>query len=398
MKASAIAILLLALWVPATQAAQFEFVFEDNAQREFAARGWMNESSLFQRNFRAAGRLLGLRLDSPETIQVLVVADNTLARAGGTFSYGRLLTTEADGVQTYEQGPLTRINTGNNPGFENFNFDIKVSINAAYLDANYWIDPEPETRTAPKPDGITDFIWVVLHEMGHGMGIAGTREFNATSPRYGLTATTYQSVFDKHTRFLGNGSATDAQGNRNAMLFSGMVSSALLGTEVDVPNEDPALPIASQNFYHLGGCASAEILKNSLMNGCSTFNGPRAHITDIDLAVLKDIGYPIIRMDANFSFEDSVLHLPFVNVPGLGVFDVDLTLTDAATLEFTLIKADTTPMGTATPAEFSNETGVLTLPSVEVLEGSVATMYRIEMALVPASDPMRFVITSAVNL
>lgn len=398
MRTGAIALLLLIVWVPAAHATKFEFVFKDNAQQEFAARGWMNESSLFQRNFRAAGRLLGLRIDSNETIQVLVEASNSVARAGGTYSNGRLLSTEANGINTYEAGPLSRVKTGSNPGFANSNFDMLVSINVSFLEANYWIDPEPETRTSVKPDGITDFIWIILHEMGHGLGMAGERQSTAGHAQYGMPTRGFQSVFDKMTRFLGNGLATDGQGNRNALIFEGAISKALLGTEVDVPNVDPSLPISSQNFYHLGGCTSADILRKSLMNGCSTFSEARAHITDIDLAVFKDIGYPIIRMDANFSMANPVLHLPFVDVPGLGVFDVDLTLINADTLEFELTKAEDTPMGTSTPAVFSTSTETLDLPSVEVLDGTVVTMYRIEMQMVPATDPPRFVLTSAIVL
>lgn len=381
--------------ISSANAVDFEFTYQDDSAGTLAAAGWMDSQSLFQRNLRAAGKLWGARIGSDATIRVLVTTDAARPVAGGTFSNGRRLSATGVEPAVFEPGPLSRINTGANPGYAGSGYDLKLLFNPN--GTQYWMDPAPETRLTDKPANTGDYIWVMLHEIGHGLGMAGARERQAGHSNYGLPST-HMSVFDNLTKFLGNGLARSASGTLNPMVFTGPISTAVYGKQVDVPSVEPSESIASQNFYHLGSCASDLILRQTLMNGCSTPAGARNFITDIDLAVFKDMGYPIVRQDAHFADSDGVLRAPFVNVPGLGVFDVDLTLTNGVTMEFTLTKANDIPMGISNPGVFDTATNQLVIPAVEVTLGTTTAMYRIEMKLVDGSNPMRFALVNAVVL
>ncbi|MDO8907794.1 MAG: hypothetical protein Q7W55_04750 [Pseudohongiella sp.] len=381
--------------ISSVHAVDFEFTYLDDSAGTLAAAGWMDEQSLFQRNLRAAGKLWGARIASNETIRVLVTTDASRPVAGGTFSNGRRISKAGATVDVYEPGALSRINTGTNPGFASSGFDVKLLFNPT--GTQYWMDPSPETRLSEKPANTGDYIWVMQHEIGHGLGMAGARERQAGHANYGLPST-YMSAFDSLTMFLGNGLARSSNGTLNSMVFTGPVSAAVYGKQVDVPSVEPSESISSQNFYHLGSCASDLILSRTLMNGCSTPSGPRNFLTDIDLAVFKDMGYPIVRQDAHFEDTVGVLRAPFVNVPGLGVFDVDLTLTNDVTMEFTLTKANDIPMGVSNPGLFDTGTNLLVIPAVEVTLGGTIAMYRIELKLVDGSNPMRFALVNAVVL
>ena len=53
-----------------------------------------------------------------------------------------------------------------------------LGFDAQYVDNNYWLDPQPELRSCAGAGDKGDFLSVVLHEMGHGFGLAGFRDFH----------------------------------------------------------------------------------------------------------------------------------------------------------------------------------------------------------------------------
>ena len=169
---------------------------------------------------------------------------------------------------------------------------------------------------------------------------------------------------------------------------------AVFGGPVPIANVDRNLIMASQNFYHLGTCGDVDILLMSLMNSCASPSG-RAFATALDFAVIQDLGYPMRSSIANYSTSTEVLQLPFVLVPGTGVFDVDLVLKDATNIHFELSFADSIPLGSADPAMFNSQTSELTIPRLEVDLGGVMEVYEITMTLIPDSNPPRFALATA---
>jgi hypothetical protein len=271
----------------------FEFTYVDDAQGTLASRGWLNPDSLFQRNIRAAADSFGQLIDADTTFVLVVDTVSYAARAGGQFTFGRLLGTDGDGHQIWEHGPLTRILTGDNPGENFFGFDIRLGFDIPYLEANYWLDPEPETRTAAVAPDRGDFVSVAMHELGHGFGIAGNRD-HQPGPNYGGFTGSTISVWDTLTYFGGNGAPTEADGDPNPMFFSGAAAAEEFGGDVPITHVPQNDPHAGGNFYHLGTCNDSPMLTGALMNGCTIPDGERLFITPLDRAILADLGYPLL--------------------------------------------------------------------------------------------------------
>jgi hypothetical protein len=221
---------------------------------------------------KAAGQEWGQLFNSTASIEITVGFDNTLATA-----YGRSLTTSylyhsADGLDIYEQGVASEINTGIDPNgaSPDAQFVIGVKPGANYLADTLWFDPDPASRTAPIPDGKVDALSVMLHEMGHVIGYNGWRD-----PNTGQLPASYASTFDQYIYQSGSD-----------FFFSGAFAHEIYGA-------DPSL--APGQLYHWGSAGSAPgtDLPHQLMNGQSIAAQTRYEISPLDVAVMNDIGMNI---------------------------------------------------------------------------------------------------------
>ena len=279
----------------ARAAVTFKFLYFDNAEGDFATRGWLSSSSLFQRNLAAVGDMFCQYLDSINVELIThVMADRSIARAGGTFQLGSVRgESNRTGLIVYEPSSLTKLKTGENPFFSH---EILLFFNVPYVQENYWLDPTPNNRSDNViPSTKVDFLSIVLHEIGHGLGYAGSinRSPGANYGKY----TDYMTVFDDLSFFGGDGNALDAAtGNPNPMYFDGPISKQVYGQKVQLTNLATNDVLSSQNFYHLGDCSSPKILEDSLMSGCYVPLGPEyLEITCADMALLADLGYSMSR-------------------------------------------------------------------------------------------------------
>ncbi len=378
------------LFSASTWGTEFDVRFVDNDKGEFAAQGWMTPDSAFQRNVQAALRLWGARLNTDVVLRVNVEASNSsqVLRAGGSGPLGHFLEQRPDGHKVWEHSALSRIRTGTNPNTKDY--ELWVGFDVAFLLANYWIDPEPETRLLEAPTNKTDLVWIIMHELGHAFGFDGFRSRGPNTVGYGKLTNNDMSIFDSFSQLAGNGAIADASGNPTPLRFTGPTAAALLGEQVPLfharEDDDTWRPT---NFYHLGDCESPAIVKQALMRGCYSPAG-RAHITALDVAVLADLGYPVNPIDANYADPTGVLRLPFVIVPGMGVLEVDMKLVDGAALIFELTRADAIPLGTDTPARFVSESGRVTVPKLDVDWGNRTETFVIELQLLPGEGQMRF--------
>jgi hypothetical protein len=297
-------LVLLVLGAAARQslALSFNITFVDDANGTFASRGWLDPNSLFQQNIRAAANLWGARIDSNRTIVVRVDTHSFAARAGGTNSSGRLLYTR-NGKNVWEPGPLSRVLTGSNAGAAFYGYDILLGFDANFVENYYWFDPQPTLRSDPVPANRGDFLSVVMHEMGHGFGMTGYRDF-PSGQILGSDAT----LFDDHTYFGGNGNAIAGDGSRNPMFFDGDHGAAVYGADLHLTNKPPGDLNYRQNYFHLSSCTGGapDGLGSTLMNGCVLPNGTRMQFTPFDLAVYADLGYPLVTPTGDYNKNGSV--------------------------------------------------------------------------------------------
>ncbi len=275
----------------------FQFEFIDNIDGDFNSRGWMDPTSLFQKNVIAAGKIWGSKINSSETILVHVVPDNIIPAAAAQTTYGRFLGS-FNGTEVFENGPLSRIKTGVNAGnVDNDSYDIVILINSEFTENDCWFDPDPDTRTIQVPIDKIDFVGKVLHEIGHGLGMNGLRS-RSPGENYGTLESGFSSVFDTLTYFSKNDSPLDTDGNPNPIFFSGANSVAVYGSDIPITHFHPDDPGSEgSNFYHVSSCdvlsiIDLPILINSIMY-CFAKTGEHGNITALDLAIFSDLGYPI---------------------------------------------------------------------------------------------------------
>ncbi|QDV33385.1 hypothetical protein [Tautonia plasticadhaerens] len=168
----------------------------------------------------------------------------------------------------FEQGAVAEIRDGVDPN--GASHDIQFTFGTAYLVDELWFDPDPSSRTDPVPSNRTDAVSVLLHEFGHALGFNGRRDlFDGSLPG------NYQSTRDALTTFDGSD-----------FFFVGALAMDLYGGPV---------PLTYGNIFHLGNPAPrpGDDLIGDLMNGVVYYRGTRYGISDLDLAILSDIGVPI---------------------------------------------------------------------------------------------------------
>jgi hypothetical protein len=278
----------------------FTFTYVDDEIGTFASRGWLDSDSLFQQDIRAAANLWGAHIASNANILVRVDTHSYAARAGGTNSSGRLLYTNSAGKKVWEPGPLTRVLTGSNPGQTFYGYDILLGFDAEFVQNSYWFDPQPALRNTAVPSNRGDFMSVVMHELGHGLGMAGYRDF-ATGQFPGDD----EMLFDDRSYFGGNGNAIAPDGSRNPMFLSGTHGASLYGGALHLTNKPPQDPNYGQNYFHLSSC-DGDGLGATLMNGCVLPNGTRMDITPFDAAVFADLGYPMVTPSGDYNGNHTV--------------------------------------------------------------------------------------------
>jgi hypothetical protein len=296
---------------PAVAALSFTYNYVDDAGGTFASRGWLSPDSLFQRNIRAAADTWGAQFNSNATVVVRVDTTSYSVRAGGTGTLGRFLYENAAGKDIWEPGVLTRILTGDNPGEDFFGYDIVLGFDASYVDGHYWFDPQPTLRTDSVPGSKGDFISVVMHELGHGFGLTGYRDF--TGQIFGDVGT----IVDDLSYFGGNGQPFGPSGAPNPMFFGGDQAAAVYGADLPLTHKPLGDLLATQNFYHLSACdpGAPDGLETTLMNGCEIPTGDRLFLTPVDRALFGDLGYPLvpaISSPADFNNDGSVDGLDLV--------------------------------------------------------------------------------------
>ncbi|MSP03546.1 MAG: VCBS repeat-containing protein [Acetobacteraceae bacterium] len=152
--------------------------------------------------------------------------------------------------------------------------DIVVNVDPTYLRGSVWVNPNPNAAAAI-PGNLQDQVSIFRHEIGHGLGIGGFTSGNGNLGRAEYLWDTY----------LQKDSAT-------IVWFVGPNAVAAYGGKV------PVTTLANgEAYFHLAN-SIGEPLGQDLMNGVAFNGGISYDISDIDLAILKDLGVPISNSTA----------------------------------------------------------------------------------------------------
>ena len=210
------------------------------------------------------------RFVSDASLQIDVIFSPSITRAGGRSAMFVFYRNDG-GINVAEDGAVHEMRTGNDPN--GATADIEIYWEPNYLINELWFDPDPATRTAPVPSNRTDAFTVCLHELGHAFG------FNGYKDGQGNLAGNWMSRWDSYV----------APANNN-LWFTGPAARAAYGGDV---------PVTWGNRAHIANNAPrpGSDLVDDLMNGVVFYRGERYPISELDYAILKDVGVPVAPKD-----------------------------------------------------------------------------------------------------
>ena len=208
-------------------------------------------------------------VDLAVSINFAALATSTGRSLGSAF-----VGTTASGMTLWEQGAAHELRTG--VDINGALPDIEFSIGAVgYLQSELWFDPDPLLRSAAVPADRTDAMSVLLHEWGHALGFNGWMDGST-----GALPGSYASTFDAQiVPQSGPGGMT--------LVFQGAQAMSVYGA---------AVPLTFGNYAHVGnsgGRGGADLIPD-LMNGEVFYRGTRYEVSALDLAMLADVGLPVL--------------------------------------------------------------------------------------------------------
>jgi len=198
-------------------------------------------------------------------IQITVSSTTSIGTANGGPSMSVGIAT--DGPNTiYRGGAEHELLTGIDPN--GTTPDIVITIDPTFIDRYLFVDSDPSHPSA-LPSNRMSAIQVLEHEIGHGLGITGFRDENTGALLNGA-----ESPWDKLVHINADGTAN----------FVGSAAQAVFGGVVHVTTEHNA-----EQYYHLGSSANDPIAAD-LMAGYASPLGTRVDVSNVDLAILHDLG------------------------------------------------------------------------------------------------------------
>lgn len=198
-------------------------------------------------------------------------------------------------------GTISEMLTGKDPN--GADPDIIINIDPDTVKTGY-LNPHPSQTRYDGPVGQSDVISTLLHEIGHGLGIGdGYRDPNTgqlpatvTGAPGGIAINYTETVWDKLVTFKADGTAFFA--GVNAFLADG--------------NFFPAVTTLKngEQYFHFGN--DLRDVRNGggdLMTGVGLFKGIAYEVTDLDLAVMKDLGASVKSLQLIGFLHDQPDHL-----------------------------------------------------------------------------------------
>jgi hypothetical protein len=224
---------------------------------------------LIQASVQAAGGLWDYYIEGFNVdLDVIVRFSDAIARATGRSLASSFV--RNNGIyDVYEQGAASEIRTGVDPNGREH--DIELVLNPDYLVRELWFEADPVLRAAPVPADRTDAVSVFMHELGHAFAFNGwMNDFT------GVMSDRYQSVYDELIDFRGG-----------SFYFTGSGAARTYGSPV---------PLSYGNITHLGNLfpGPGSDLIPDLMNGVVFYRGSRYNISPLNIAILADVGIPVV--------------------------------------------------------------------------------------------------------
>ncbi len=250
---------VLALAPSAGAAVTWDITVDDTGSLAFYAED-------IEANLAAAAAEWSRHLLGSGSIEVVVELDSGLSTASGRSATSTYVGHNGS-YHVWEQGMAGEIRTGVDPN--GAAHDVEINLSPTYLAHELWFDPDPTSGSALVPPSKTDAYSIFLHEIGHALGFNGWRSMVTGA------LGTYGSTFDELTTF--NGVDFFFEGARAMTVYGGPV------------------PLTRGNIFHVGNHYGRPgwDLREDLMSGVIFERGRRYRISQLNLAMMADMGVPI---------------------------------------------------------------------------------------------------------
>ena len=208
----------------------------------------------------------------------LKIANTPTGRASGGPTSSVFVGTNSSGLNVFEPSSFYELTTGNH--VNGTTSDITVTVSPSYfpnLDLASGL-----TYGSQVPANEYNPIVVFLHELAHGLGWSGFYS------QAGVFPGNVESTYDTLIQITPSGTA----------FFTGPNTEAIYGGPLQLTSSS-----TTQNYYHIGNTLSdisrppanvQDPLTLDLMNGVVFYFDHQYPVSDIDLGVLRDLGYSIV--------------------------------------------------------------------------------------------------------
>jgi hypothetical protein len=247
-----------------------------------------NQASLLKADMAQAAKEWLDHLDNAHhtTVNILLnVTDDDAKHSRFDGGPAFLMSSGTGANATWESAVEYKLQNGADPttGMEGFpklsdgsQAEVVININSHYLNSVGWLDPTPADGSDPVPAGKVDMVSELLHEFGHGLGIGITKSLDTTTGTFGAgEKTTWESLLDVE---------------KSGTYFTGSHAISEHGGPVVVTTNTP-----EENYAHLGNTLSDATDPNTggpdVMFGVYFDTGKRYEVSDLDVAILQDLGY-----------------------------------------------------------------------------------------------------------
>ena len=297
----------------------------------------------------------------------LDIVPTAVGRADGSFTSSVFTGKAPDGKDVFEPSSLYELSTGQHVG--GTTSDMFIELSPDYLQR---LDLSQNlTYNSEVAANLYNPIVIFLHELIHGLGMAGAYTQAGTNPN------NYEFTYD-----------TFVQTTASGVYFTGPHAEAANGGAPVVLTSSST----TQNVYHLGNTLS-DISRTpatiqdpttlDLMNGTVFYYDYQYAISPVDLGILKDLGYTLTS-------------LPTLNInsitasgPGITTGSGDLSIGDTVTFTVALNDAATVSTLYGTPAlSLSNGS------SASYVNGSGTNHLQFQYAVTDGQDANDISITS----
>lgn len=216
-----------------------------------------------EQHLGAALAAWGRHLNGQASFEILVNITPDLPTSAGMSATSGFVGHDGS-ANVFEQGMAYELRTGIDPN--GTAPDIVLAINPAYLQYGMWFDPDPASRTAPVAPDRVDATSVFIHEIGHALAFNGWGDVNGPGGSV--------STWDRHSSVVDGMPA-----------FTGAHATAHYGG---------AVPITFGYDFHVGnGSGAGADLQGDVMNGMALVAGQRYDVSELNLAMLQDMGLAV---------------------------------------------------------------------------------------------------------